>query len=561
MKRNIAIIAIICLLISCKKSTTDIAVEPIQNAIELETLVPESMGSQGTKLLGRILALNSEKVTEHGFMLITSNGLNAADTVWLKITGQAVTGNNSLLTENLTVPPSGQPFRVQYYLQTKDKKYWANTIEFVPTPIKVKALEDSRVTIGQQLTVTGDFAKLDDTFRIYMRSQNSIAADPVPYTLNANKTSISFAVPQNLKHGNEIDFILADNRFMSSFLAKVSILGTLLPPETYEYNYVDIIRFNGQGLSSNTEVPFQIIIGNKILPYSLEYHLSDLLSGQRGNEFRIGYFNGADTIIFPKKIKLNIPSESAFQFYNTFAHPGSTLRVDAANLDLYLPLSWDKSRIKLAGKAAQLQILWGQDDNLTIGNVAEGSYPIEILTDIYNYTSTQKLRVEKLKATGISVGPVEPMGLIKVFGNFMEGQRYTVVEKGGSAYSNIARNGSLDVYAMSNTKEFEIVKIGYGDDWTPTIWVDTNLKVAIKQATFTGISPLSGNYNTKINLQGQNLRGATVHIGENVLFPTIDDYGNAYLYMPMYILPGKYKISIFQNGEWLTSDQYFELKY
>jgi hypothetical protein len=56
----------------------------------------------------------------------------------------------------------------------------------------------------------------------------------------------------------------------------------------------------------------------------------------------------------------------------------------------------------------------------------------------------------------MGVGQVEPMGLVKVFGNFMEGQRYTVVEKGGSAYGNIARNGSLDVYAMSNTKEFEL---------------------------------------------------------------------------------------------------------
>jgi hypothetical protein len=37
---------------------------------------------------------------------------------------------------------------------------------------------------------------------------------------------------------------------MSSFLAKVSVLGTLLPPETYAYNYVDVIRFNGLGLSS-----------------------------------------------------------------------------------------------------------------------------------------------------------------------------------------------------------------------------------------------------------------------------------------------------------------------
>ena len=270
MKRIIAIIAAICLLISCKKSNTEPEVEVIQKGIELETLIPESLGSQGTKLLGRILALNSEKITEHGFMLITSKGLGAADTTWLKIIDQAVAGNNSLLIKNLTIPPSGQAFRLQYYVQTKDKKYWANTTEFIPTPIKVKALEDSKVTIGQQLTVTGDFAKLDDTFRIYMRSQSSIAADPVPYTLNANKTSISFTVPQNLKHGNEIDFILADNRFMSSFLAKVSVVGTLLPPETYTYNYVDVILFNGQGLSSNTEVPFQIIIGNKILPYSVE---------------------------------------------------------------------------------------------------------------------------------------------------------------------------------------------------------------------------------------------------------------------------------------------------
>ncbi|MFU1859384.1 hypothetical protein ACK8HY_20465 [Sphingobacterium sp. NGMCC 1.201703] len=561
MKRIIAIIAAICLLISCKKSNTEPEVEVIQKGIELETLVPESLGSQGTKLLGRILALNSEKITEHGFMLITSKGLGAADTTWLKIIDQPVAGNNSLLIKNLTIPPSGQAFRLQYYVQTKDKKYWANTTEFLPTPIKVKALADSKVTIGQQLTVTGDFAKIDDTFRIYMRSQSSIAADPVPYTLNANKTSISFAVPHNLKHGNEIDFILADNRFMSSFLAKVSVIGTLSPPETYEFNYSDIIRFYGQGLSSNTDAPFQIIIGNKVLPYSVEYHLSDLLSGQRGKEFRIGYFNGADTIIFPKKIKLNIPSESAFQFYNTFAHPGSTLRVDAANLDQYLPLSWDKSKVNLAGKIAQLQILWGQDDNLTIGNVAEGSYPIEILTDLYNYTSTQKLRVEKLKPTGISTGPVEPMALIKVFGNFMEGQRYTVVEKNGYTYDNIARNGSLEVYAVSNTKEFQIVKIGYSSDWNPPTWIDTDLKVAIKSTTFTGISPLSGNYSTKISLQGQGLRGATVHIGENVLFPSIDDYGNAYLYMPMYILPGKYKISIFQNGEWFTSEQFFELKY
>lgn len=561
MKRIIAIIATICLLISCKKSTTEPQVEVIQKGIELETLIPESLGSQGIKLLGRILALNSEKITEHGFMLITSKGLGAADTTWLKITDHAVAGNNSLLVKNLTIPTSGQAFRLQYYVQTKDKKYWANTSEFVPTPIIVNALEDSKVTLGQQLIVTGDFAKIDDTFRIYMRSKSSIAADPVPYTLNTNKTSISFAVPQNLKHGNEIDFILADNRYMSSFLAKVSVLGTLLPPETYEYTYNDVIRFYGQGLSSNTDAPFQIIIGNKVLPYDVEYHLGDLLNGQRGKEFRIGYFNGADTIIFPKKIKLNIPSESAFQFYNTFAHPGSTLRVDAANLDQYLPLSWDKSRINLAGKTAQLQILWGQDDNLTIGNVAEGSYPIEIFTDLYNYTSTQKLRVEKLKPTGISAGPVEPMGLVKVFGNFMEGQRYTVVEKGGSGYDNIARNGSLDVYAISNTKEFEIVKIGYSSDWNPPTWVDTSLKVAITATTFTGISPLSGNYNTRIDLHGKGLRGATVHIGENVLFPTIDDYGNAYLYMPMYILPGKYKISIFQNGEWFTSEQFFELKY
>jgi hypothetical protein len=104
-----------------------------------------------------------------------------------KNNSQAVAGNNSLLTENLTVLLAANRFASNIMRKQKIKKYWANTIEFVPTPIKVKALEDSRVTIGQQLTVTGDFAKLDDTFRIYMRSQSSIAADPVPYTLNANK--------------------------------------------------------------------------------------------------------------------------------------------------------------------------------------------------------------------------------------------------------------------------------------------------------------------------------------------------------------------------------------
>lgn len=558
MKRIFAFISIFCILISCKKSSNETEVEPIQKKIEVETLVPESIGSQKTRLLGRILTLSSEKITEHGFILTTARDFHNSDTTWLKITDPAVIGNNSILIENLPVSSNDNLHRAQYYVQTKNKKHWGNIIEFVPILFKVNALEDSKVTLGQNLTVTGDFTKLDDTYYIYMRSKNSIAANPVSYTVNTSKTSISFAVPENLQHGNEIDFILANDRFMSCFLAKVTVLGTLSPPDTYEYKYSDLIRFYGQGISSNTDAPFQIIIGNKMMPYRGEYYFSELLSGQKGKEFRIGYFNGTDTIIFPKKIKMNIPAESAFMFNQAFAHPGSTTLVNAKNIDQYLPI-YD-GRINFGGKMAFLQVTWNQDDKLTIGDVPEGTYPIEMLTDFYNYTSKQKLRVEKLKPTAISSGPVEAYGLVKVFGNFMDGQMYDVVEKDGSVYSNIAGNGSLDVYAISNTNEFEIVKIGYDSEWTPPTWINTSLKVAIKPAKFTGFAPSSGNYSTKITLYGESLKGANIHIGDIRLYTTTDESGNQSFYMPWYIQPGKYKISIYQHNEWLTSDQYFELK-
>ena len=545
----------------CCSKKEELNKEPIDNSpILLEILKPETLGSAGIQLGARVLNLNSEKVIEHGF-IIYNNQYQTIDSVVYSVSSNIKTGFNNYLIPSTNTFVEDYSYYVRYYVKTSDKYYYSQTLGFSPSFVKVNPIKDTTTAVGEKITITGDFKAVNNSYYITSNRDYSMDGEIIPFTLNSNKTQLTFEIPNRFKHGDWRNFMLESRITTSTFLARLVILGKIESPIINEYYYNDILRLRAPQVDFRNEImPFQLIVGKKGFNYNIELSLVDILNEVQGTSFPWGYYNGVDTVYFDKKLIIKSPPANAFVFKQKFAHPNSTIDVDAFELEKHIPVFTGKNT--LGDKDVYLKTIWSRNDKLTIGDVSEGEYAVNFSNKLFNYTSNDKIRIEKLKVNSISRTNTLTGEELEIFGNFIDNKMYWVGLGDGHGISFMANKGKINVdISQTVGNGSERIKVGYSNERNETFWVNTDFELSLSPITFTGFSPTSGNRDNGITLYGKGLGVARIYISGHLLFP--DERGADFvkIYLPSYILPGKLKIAVFYNNQWLTVDQYYDYKY
>ncbi len=562
MKKIYYLILLIGLIMSCNKDSDPAPEkEAVSKPIKLEVLIPENHGSAGVKFIGRILHLNDESIKEHGFLIQEASGFGNSSTIDLKIPAKSQTGNNFLMVNKLD--KAGINYEVKYYVITDKNKYLSEAVKFPYVPITLTPIEERNVQQGEIITIKGDFSKIDSTYYITGHGENSSITDNFYLQISADKKSLNFRIIDRYGHGDEPYFTLSNNLSMPIYLGRVNIVSKIDPLSNYDFYLRDRITFSATGFKFDSKKPLSILVGNKAFSYKTNFQsdVEDLIRGQKGNSFKFGYYNGADTVYFPKPLTLIPPISSDYYFRETYAHPNVTLSVNA--YELGRKMDFLASNITLGGKEASIYTTWNGSDRLTIGDVEEGSYPVKFVNNHFNYTSADKITVKKLQITSFSPSVIHDGEMLTITGNFMNGRSYRVYSNIGRSDSQPAASGKIQVLLdHSIASKIKIQKIGYYDETLDKeTLVDVNYETEFSQLTYTHFSPSKGTLRTPIRLYGEGIGRAQIFF-DGKWMPSYNG-GKGWTEISLYgtILPGKYKIAVLYLNKWYTVDQFFEITY
>lgn len=558
MKLYIYLSLILGLLISCSKEKDGSKPDTPSTQMKIETLRPTLKYGKGVMFSGRVLHLSKEHILEHGFFVRYQVNFGRFDSVFYKIDQAVQSGDNSLLLNNIPESFLGNLCEVRYVVTTKEGNYSGQYIEFRNVDVSVAADYEFVKSIGDEIVVSGDFSKANSSYRLIYESTNGSGVVQNFNINQPNQNTLSFKIP-SFPHGTVAVFKLSNGLSSDIYLARVNVVGKLLPFDQYEYYLDDRLPIKTLGIGYQQRSPFFLIVGNKYFSYPVDKYVSELIEGQKGSSFRIGYFNGVDTVIFPTKLSVRKMPADAFQFSQSFVHPFGDVRVSSLSLSRHIPIG-DHS-VFLGGKEARLYRRWNSDDVLTIEDVADGKYPLFVKNDVADFTSTQQVTVRKLSIDKISPNSFYHGQQLTLEGNFVDDNVYFVESVDGDVVSAMAKNGRLVILPReSNYHSYDIRRVGYFRREENIHWENFDFKVKINPATYTGFSPSSGNYDTLIKFYGKGLQGARLVV--NAFFLSFDDYGDdwASLRLQRYILPGKYKFSIYYKGGWLMVDQDYTLR-
>lgn len=555
MKFNILIITLLVFLCGCNKgddAPTIIDSKPI----ELETLAVETANAKQVILSGRILHLNNEDILEHGFV-VESNYFGEVKTTEYKSDKKVAAGKVTFeINDGSLNNPYGTYYTYYYYIKTATNSYKGANVSIVVSDLQYNYIHGLQATIGEKIVITGKFDQLDGAYSLYAGWDKDTR---IPFALGDNNNTLVFEMPTGFAHGQEVSFNLRPNNEQNNSiatLATVKVLGQLLPPADYSFYYSDALRLSGPGAPRGSAEGLSIIIGDRIVPYFYELRLHDLLNEASGTEFRLGYSNGRDTYIFPEKLKIKQPAVDQFSFWQRIVHPGGTTvggRVDLGQFG-YADAS-------VGGKLAWFNNIWSGTDEVSIGLVDEGEYPLVLKGPILNYTSQSKIKVEKLKATAVSPKQGYYGDELTLSGNFIDGNVYIVDFGDYNKNTYVASGGKLK-FPISNYLPTgdAAIKLGYETRTSGTVSVESGLSIKVLAGTFDDFSPKYGPPGTIITLQGKGLASGQIFFADERLYPY--DYSSAEvkIQVPYTATKGKKRISVFYRTGWVSAPALFEVQ-
>ncbi|MFZ4263838.1 hypothetical protein ACFRAE_17510 [Sphingobacterium sp. HJSM2_6] len=559
MKRIYIIFLVLSFLFSCTKEKESPKNSVITDKIKLETLVPVSLFGYGIQFAGRVLHLNDEVVKEHGFIVKYKVDFNQFDSIYVKIDKTIASGDNVQTLKESPLPKFQDEYSVKYVIKTASNIYSGTFVNFKTPDIRVDSDEEMTLIPGSRVNIKGDFTKVDESYKL------SYAGEDIQETaihfeiLGSNRDMLTFTVPK-LYHGDFVRFVLFNRYDNKNVVAIGFIKGEISGLNQYEYYFDENLSFTSNAVKQNIKGVLFFIVGNKYIPLNYAYPISDVLAGLKGNSFRVGYYNGQDTIFFPKKLSLRPVTDDAFVIKDFNAHPMQDVSVNTYLLTRFTPEL--KTNYSIGGKLAKLYRYWNGNDVLTIGDVADGAYSVNIKSDYVDFNTTKKINIKKLQVTSVSPAEIYHGEPIILKGNFIDGQTYTIDDNDEQQSYGVARNGQIQIYPYGRTvSTYEIKRIGYKRNLENYAWIDASFKVNFKRPTFTGFSPASGNSQTAIRFYGKGIGAGMVFLGNEYL--SFNNYGEGWaeLYLPSYIRPGFYKFSIFYQNSWLTVDQVYEHKW
>lgn len=463
MKIHIHVKLLCCLILffSCAKDSTQ---TPDPNPTKIERRNPLSSSYRAVTLSAEILYINStEPVLEHGFIVYGTSDADYGEKTF-PISGAPVPGIVIYTLPSVKEFKEDKSYDYYYYIKTASgiTRSHPMSMTFSRVVADIKTGLFSRV--GEIIQIDGEFIDIENEYMLFLDRNPE---KEIPYeVINTNKT-IRFKVPENNYHGVHIYFRLKrrgtplDAPFI--FIAQTMVLGTVHPPTRYKLYLDDKIDATSIDHQYGLHADVKLFIGENFITFNPELTLGHFIRDQQGSTFTIGYTNGRDTVVFPEKISLILPDENAFTSPHPFVHPNSTFSTVGFNREKF------GGNAYVGGEIAYLDTDYSPTNtyDLSIGNVKDGSYPLIVHSNNYNYRSVNKIKVQSLQLSGLTPAQAPRGSKIVLTGNFVLGQTYRISIDDTTAGTAVCQqSGQLDFVISDNQK---IGSVGIGVSYSSRV--------------------------------------------------------------------------------------------
>ncbi|GGH14558.1 hypothetical protein FAZ19_07360 [Sphingobacterium alkalisoli] len=562
------IVLVLCLVTvslfqySCKQE--EIIPYKDEKPTQVETLAVEIINSEQVVLTAAVTYLNAQaKVVDHGF-----------DVEYYDASGKRGVHNFSLGKDaqpgKIRFPLTGEwkvaadrGISYTYYLRTEQDTTRGNILNYskdYANPFSIHPNQEFKVYGGEKITLKGSFEDIKGKYNLVI-DINTNTSVTVPFDITDNNSSLQLTLPLGIS-ANKVALYLTPITNNGSYphkhyLIEVDILGKLNPPSNYTLSWIESLQLQPSS-DSPTYPYFQVIIGNRMARYESYISIRDYINASEGDSYRLGYYNGRDTVIFPHKLQILRPDPTNIGFIENRIHPHSSAHLKNIGFNnIFGEVSY-----QFGSQAVQVRSNNQGIMSFSIGNMAEGEYPITIISNSYTISSQTTLRVEKLVATRIDQQNTAMGSEVTIYGNFINGKFYNVIFEENIEYGIAATDGQLRFTIPKLSAGKHKLSIGYfNNEYGEQHIVPTALSIDVALAQYTGFSPKKGQPGSMVTLKGKSLAFATVFFGDTFVFayrmnPSGDE---VQIEVPRYAQPGKYKISAQVFAHWMQVDDVFEV--
>ncbi|MBD1426070.1 IPT/TIG domain-containing protein [Sphingobacterium arenae] len=547
------IVLALCTLIgaySCKKEEKLIH---DSKPIEIKTLPVSNLSSVNATLSAEIVHLNDEDIREYGFIFY----INTHDSIIFRMDTKAKPGLFTFDYRPTT------PFKIKgyygyrAYLKTDHGEYSGTSMAFALNTLGLNNYGTLQATLGEEIVLHGDFAQIEEDHQLWLGYP---IQHTVPFQIDADQKTLTFKMPLTIQNNyNPVPLQLQQRGQLIHHFASIMVLPTLNPPAAGPHYYSDPIRLTAVGLPEYIQTNFRVIIGDKFLPYQSTYHPYEL--GISGDAYRIGYYNGRDTVIFDQPWQLIHPDTEAIDFFPKIVHPKTVITAGGINFYKHYVYNFSETTI------GNIATFASAGDNsfereIYVPDLPSGQYDITMKTPMYQpQTLKQKITVTELKITDVDLGEGYFNDPIVIKGNFLPEQDYIVRIGEREAFKGKALDGEL----RSELPFMELgnftVFIGYLSQQMDMYIANKDHTIQMKGGTIDSFYPKKGYPGDIITIKGKGLRSSHFGFsigtsGANIVYRKD---GEAKIMVPNTDRKGPHRLSMGAFNDWIFSDEYFEV--
>ncbi len=542
-------------IISCNKEINTIALDITPIQINNEGLL--SIDKEKAVLTGSIDRLNDEKVTDYGILIKDVENPYSQEQV-------ISMGDNPKIGafEYRYVPQSGfllgERFQYQFYLRTEKGYYKSPTAYVTYSGLKVTSSPMQIATTGDTIQLMGDFNMLDSRYTVGIAD---LGVSRLPITLNSEKTQLSFVVPHTKGHHNRVvDISLSryeTTAFYTQNLTKIKLIGKVEAPTKTHYYFYDNITFSGIDRDFFNDGSLRLIINGKIIPYKSTVSIQSVLP-ITGN-FKMGYINGRDSVIFPQEYSINRPQDDLLNLKTAILHPGQLLSLDFSELFTYFSPVIPEVTID------QHLVRFNGSNNLNFtydtGKIPVGTYTINLSHPSGDFQLKNKLEVVDFDFTVPPVSKVLMGDKVEITGNFISGQQYVISTSSDNYSRQVEADGNKVTFEVSNLSAgLNSLKIGYKVSSSDYRYIDKIISLDVIPPTFESFYPSKAMPGTIITLKGKRIKYVNgIYVGGVAVQAIMATDDEIKFPLPSYIPKGKVRIGLWISGELITSTEYLEV--
>lgn len=550
------------LLFSCAKEV--VIVPPDTNPTEVVLLAPESNTSNNLTFSAEVRYLNnSDVIQSHGFLVDGISG----DTYIKKeypISTALKAGRITLKVPDPEIYKEGNYFMYKYFVKTDKGLYTSKFEQFVVSNLKVLPKDNLIMAVGETITVDGEFTNIEKNYDLCY-SYYTYEEFKVPFEIiNAGK-SIRFKIPEGLEQGNNVTFRLVskdkNGPQLAAIVAQAFIVAKLSLPSLYTFYFDGLVNLPYPTKNYNEKTGLQVFIGNVFLKHSDYLKVSDFILHQKGKTFPMGYTNGRDTVTFPQPLRLIEPDPDDFNVTPEYVHPGTTFEVsgpDPAKFNFY-------GYVTVGNKRAY----YLQENNtskkgeLSIGDLADGEYPMEMSNYHFTYKSNNKVKVRKVNIASISPNACYTGDVITLKGLFIQGRSYTLeIDKTYSTYASCSTTGEINFEIPLMKAGNYQVKVHHFSEIGSSRSSNT-VALEIRATSINSVYPLRATTGSLITIEGHGMKGYKAQIADIDVHHKVSQNNKIQFEIPTNLPKGKYRVNIsdteFSFDNTVSAPEYLEI--